>query len=63
MAAFGPEILSASTICGTKKGGRKKKTEDQVVKPGLDKEILNAVRGMMYIWCTKLNFILRYFGY
>lgn len=47
--AHGPETLAASTVCGTKKGGRKKNiTEEEKnveKKPGLEKRVLRAVRG------------------
>lgn len=56
MAAFGPEVLGASTIYGTKKGGSRSKKEGETPKPGLDKRILKAVRGKI----LSLEFIVSY---
>jgi len=46
MVFFGPEVLAASTIYGTAKGGRKKSDESNKTKsPALDKTILRTVLG------------------
>lgn len=41
--AFGPEVLAASSIMGTKRGG--KKNDGGTQKPALNRTILDAVRG------------------
>jgi hypothetical protein len=46
VAAFGPEILAASSIMGTSKG---QQSADKVKRPGLNKHILSALFGKYFL--------------
>lgn len=49
VVVFGPELLAASSIKGTKRGQKKLKTGDtSAPKPGLDKDLLAKVKGKKY---------------
>lgn len=48
LVAYGPEVLAASTVFGTRKGGIKKEDiAPDAVKPSLNKITLNAIRGIV----------------